>query len=512
MHYFNNHSNENLLKVVKEKYTIKNYYLISKRTFIFFLFFLVFLIFQNVTFAQYTWTRILTQPRFDAGWSAMQTIDGNFVIVGEKLVNHAYDGSTLLQTYLAKLSPDGNILWQRTFGDSLFGNFSYSAAEDLNGNLFIASNWSTPRLIKTGPSGNIIWKKNLGNPIVEFGGIKLIDNNSNIIINEAILNSNSIITVGLSKLDVRGNLIWTKTYTDTSKYESNYNSFIITEDAYYIAGRKNISSVSLGVILKIDTAGNLLWEALNIGIGSYSSVCQNSQYSLIVLGTKDTNNGSWVYLRMINMGGNILWEKTYVSDSLRGGANIIKVNNNKFLLTCGSNDFKRKLVFIDTLGYIISSSTHYNAPNDNVVYTAINNSNDSGFIISGYIEPNESGQYAVLAVKTDKFGNTIPLSITNNNEIIKDFRIDIKAFPNPFNSSTIIQMNFTKSVFVKLRLYNIEGKEISEIYSGNNESGIKKFIFSPDNYHLASGIYFINLEAVSKNGYINKSYKIAYIK
>ena len=82
-----------------------------------------------------TWTRILGGPRNDAGRSAFQTTDANFLLVGTRNVRYINNPMFFIpQTYIAKFSPLGNMLWQRYYGDSLIANYGYAAVEDPQGN------------------------------------------------------------------------------------------------------------------------------------------------------------------------------------------------------------------------------------------------------------------------------------------------------------------------------------------------------------------------------------------
>ena len=69
------------------------------------------------------------------------------------------------------------------------------------------------------------------------------------------------------------------------------------------------------------------------------------------------------------------------------------------------------------------------------------------------------------------------------------------AFPNPFNSSTIISYQIPKTGFVTLNIYNAVGKEVVTLLNKTIQSGNHKILF--DAAELPSGIYFYRLEAGS---------------
>ena len=66
-------------------------------------------------------------------------------------------------------------------------------------------------------------------------------------------------------------------------------------------------------------------------------------------------------------------------------------------------------------------------------------------------------------------------------------------YPNPFNPSTTISYSLSKASYVKLRIYNILGKELTTLVSGFQSAGNHSVQFLALN--LASGVYFYRLEA-----------------
>lgn len=61
-------------------------------------------------------------------------------------------------------------------------------------------------------------------------------------------------------------------------------------------------------------------------------------------------------------------------------------------------------------------------------------------------------------------------------------------YPNPFNSQTTIKFSVAKSGNVKIKLFDILGREVSTIVDGQYEAGKHSVIYNASN--LASGVYF----------------------
>ena len=81
-------------------------------------------------------------------------------------------------------------------------------------------------------------------------------------------------------------------------------------------------------------------------------------------------------------------------------------------------------------------------------------------------------------------------------EIPASFTV-INNYPNPFNSSTLIQFSLEKDSFVELRLFNNLGREVQNLISDNLNRGLHRIQFSADG--LASGIYFAHLQTTGQS-------------
>jgi hypothetical protein len=66
-------------------------------------------------------------------------------------------------------------------------------------------------------------------------------------------------------------------------------------------------------------------------------------------------------------------------------------------------------------------------------------------------------------------------------------------YPNPFNPSTTISYSLSKSSYVKLRVFNILGKEVTTLADGFQSAGNHSARFLASD--MASGVYFYRLEA-----------------
>ena len=87
-----------------------------------------------------------------------------------------------------------------------------------------------------------------------------------------------------------------------------------------------------------------------------------------------------------------------------------------------------------------------------------------------------------------KFENVI--GVKNQNEIASVFNLE-QNYPNPFNPNTIIRYELKTESFVKLDVYNITGKLISNLVNKKQRAGEYEVDFSGEG--LPSGVYIYRL-------------------
>lgn len=84
-----------------------------------------------------------------------------------------------------------------------------------------------------------------------------------------------------------------------------------------------------------------------------------------------------------------------------------------------------------------------------------------------------------------------PNDIKQNSNIVPD-KFELKQnYPNPFNPSTTIKFSIPENSFVSLKIYDVNGREISELVNKNLSQGEYEATFDARN--LSSGVYFYTL-------------------
>ena len=138
---------------------------------------------------------------------------------------------------------------------------------------------------------------------------------------------------------------------------------------------------------------------------------------------------------------------------------------------------------------------------------------------SDYVKNNQIGGLMIWALSYDYVGGNQLLinSIKNNYLTIdnklnpEDYSIDIKNYPNPFNSNTIIDFYITNDSKVDLKIFDIMGNLVRNLVSDRMPAGLKKINWDGTNNNMeniAAGVYFYQL-IVNETLFSNK---MVYLK
>lgn len=119
----------------------------------------------------------------DRAYDVQQTTDGGYIVAGLSVSNDGDVGANNGEEdfWILKLSPSGNLQWEKNFGGSsddwansvqqtadggyMIAGVSSSNDIDVGGNNGLSDYW----LIKLSPSGNLVWEKNFGGADADFG-------------------------------------------------------------------------------------------------------------------------------------------------------------------------------------------------------------------------------------------------------------------------------------------------------------------------------------------------------
>ncbi|HSE40259.1 MAG TPA: hypothetical protein VLH08_05790, partial [Acidobacteriota bacterium] len=339
------------------------------------------MLFPTLAFAQ-GWVKTIGGSNTDHVWDVHQKSDGTYILSG---VSSSFQDPTSGDAFLVKLDASGNILWQKTYGDSTAGEAFTSVRSTSDGGYIAAGILTT-----------------VGNAYDVF----------------------------VVKTDVNGVLTWRKRFN----IQSNSDEAILSvrespSGGYLLGGYAVIPSNGGdpgGLILKLNNSGALVWHnRYEVDCGTpdtcgafFKSLEATSDGGAIAIGASNssTDGRHHLWFVKISSSGGILWQKKYNQDVLLTDLDttkyIVKVISGGYLsvLSDGSYFWVLKL---DSSGNIISPKLYTDSNNPGSAWIfKMDQSSDGNFFLGGLTNGPES---APMLVKLDANGNVLWSKISQSN-------------------------------------------------------------------------------------------------
>jgi len=246
-------------------------------------------------YGNFLWHKIYGGIYDDEGHSIKQTSDGNYIICGNTdPIGRSYYTRDI---YYLKIDPNGNVIWEKTYGSLSISEEGSCALQDTDGGYIIAgrTDYSESVLLKTDANGDCVWVKTYQYIYFMRGEPIIVDNNDYIVLTSR---------PGLIKIDSSGNIIWEKNYTDYSYIYFFDGKLVKSSDNNYVL---LICSYNQNLLLKADSDGDCVWaRTYNNLIGSYSCFIATPN-NFILAGT----NSDKIAVLKLDSSGNEIWMKTY---------------------------------------------------------------------------------------------------------------------------------------------------------------------------------------------------------
>lgn len=463
---------------------------------------------------------------------------------------------TFTDILTVKYNSAGTELWTARYTGIGGGNNDYgvNVAADNTGNVYVAGiSYGGPGLgldimvLKYNPSGTLIWDYRYTGPDgLDDEAFRLVlDASANVYVCGTSTGSSTQKDFVVLKLNTSGVTQWTKRYS-----HSNYDDYLIdlAVDAsgnVYAAGYSSVSGNGQDFMtIKYNSAGVQQWVfPFNIGgdeIGlSIGIDAAGNAYVGGYSNAYGTGNDCFVY--SVSAAGSFRWFQRYTGPGVNDDKiNSISVDASGNVYAAGnstqganSNDvFAAKYnssgspQWVNTLN-IGGSETIYQISRDassNIYLAGKTNAfgNGEDFLTLSYdpagsfrwmMSYNYSGTQNDIAVKTipDNSGNvyvigtsfndyaTIKYSSVSgiqpvNSNSPSEFSLE-QNYPNPFNPSTKINFSIPVNSFVSLKIFDINGREVSDLVNEMLDAGVYNVTFNAS--RLVSGLYFCRLSAGS---------------
>jgi hypothetical protein len=196
------------------------------------------------------------------------TIDKKLLISGQIVDSLITDG----QSFIALIDTNGTYQWHKTYGGSGFDSF-YSSAE-LPDKGFLTLGWTRSfgfgnstnhdfYLVKTDSMGNFKWQKTYGTPYDESGiGVTALADGNYLLAGNAEINQFNVYRAWIIKIDTAGNIIWQKQIGTSNLIYDSWWARELPNHTIVAAGSKRnaFNSKDEGWITLLDANGNQLWD------------------------------------------------------------------------------------------------------------------------------------------------------------------------------------------------------------------------------------------------------------
>lgn len=438
------------------------------------------------------------------------TVDhiGNYILTGSFLGTAYFDTTALSSpgsenVFLAKMSPEGNFIWVKQ-ASGTGRSLGKSISTDILGNYVITGHfWGTVTfgtttlinpdisqeifIAKYDSLGNFIWAKQVQTSHLSEGRAVATDRSGNIAITGLFqgtatfgtisLSSTGVYDIFVAKYNPSGNALWAKRAGASSNFNGGNSITVDTNDNIittgYFSGRfanfGNHVLTSAGgsdaFIAKYDPLGNVLWAKRGGGINgdAGNAITIDKDNNVFASGSfQDTMSFNTHNPLLHSTGGRDIFVAKY--DSL---GHLIWAKQ-----AGGNSDDIGKTVRVDSSGNcIVGGDFTTTALFDTISLTSLGNSD---IFITKLIS-------TVTSIKDYK-----------NYESVNGFEL-LQNYPNPFNPTTRIRYSISRRQFVKLKIYDLLGQEITTLV--NEEKPAGAHTVEIDASRLSSGIYFYRLQA-----------------
>jgi len=289
------------------------------------------------------------------------------------------------------------------------------------------------------------------------------------------------------------------------------NGIVVSNYKSFITG--NTISLNLGSAIDVEYGEAELFG--NIIINNFGSGIQISDGSLVINNCIISNNNQFGI--GFSGPGNLTITNCAISNNSYSGirvygsgwfeiiGNKIYGNGIKGVHQPNTPDAKPDGIYFYTGNSNVTASIHNNNIYQNVPYNIYNDgisnidaeynwwgTSNEDSISSQIWDFNDD--FALGTVDYEPWLGEPYSSVGEKDVVISGFVLS-QNYPNPFNTSTTISYKLPKSSFVKLSIYDINGRLIEKLVNDRKNAGYYTVEWNADN--VSSGIYFYRIEAIN---------------
>ena len=500
------------------------------------------------------WQNSLGGNSYETAYSVQPTNDSGYIVAGYALssnngdVQGAHGGGDF---WVVKLSPAGDIQWQKALGGSstelanavqqttdggyIVAGKTNSNDGDVSGNHGDMDYW----VVKLSSTGMMEWQKTLGGSSADEGNdIQQTSDGGYIIAGKSVsidgdvTGNHGYFDFWVVKLTTTGEIEWQRSIGGSNGSSKAYFIRQTTDDGYIVCGESNSSNGDMSgnhgsndfCVVKLNSSGDILWQKSLGGTGTDAaySAQETLDGGYIVVGTTGSGNtgqvlgvhgGFDIWVVKLSATGNLQWQKALGGSDEDYGRIVLQRDNGDYLVAgsilSNNGDIQGNngsldiwVVTLNQAGQIKSQKT-FGGTGIEWVYS-MKQSKDGGLIVAGYTESNDGdvsgnhGEADFWVVKLSSLSSSTSVPQT----------IQLQISPNPTQQSitlniptlsAVVSTEAGKETNFTISITNLLGQQLHQQILSNDEP-----INTAD---LPNGAYLINATTSSGKIYTGKFIK-----
>jgi uncharacterized delta-60 repeat protein len=247
------------------------------------------------------WERTYGGADRDWASSIQQTSDGGYIVAGVTLSFGAGNGDV----WVLKLDPDGTVAWQKTYG-GVWKDWASSIQQTSDGGYIVAGVTQSfgegngdVWVLKLSPDGTVVWQETYGGAMAdEANSIQQTSDGGYIVAGQTYSVGAGSADVWVLKLNPDGSVAWQKAYGGAG-WEMASSIQQTSDGGYIVAGETN----SFGAggsdfwVLKLNADGSVAWQK------TYGGASSDGAYSI-----RRTADGGYVVAGAVGLIGAGDWD------------------------------------------------------------------------------------------------------------------------------------------------------------------------------------------------------------
>jgi uncharacterized delta-60 repeat protein len=297
------------------------------------------------------WTKLLGGKKRDEGVAITRAKDGNLLILGS---GKSFNENSDRDLYVAKLSLDGKVIWEKSFGGNR-DEFAGGIAGMNNGGVMVVGDsesfskkgYKDIYIILLDKNGNEISKRTIGGKLNdEAKALTRTADGNFMMVGAREVSRSGDSDFFLMKLDQQGKKIWAKTLGQDE--HDILNAVTPTPDGGIVATgatRSYYSQQTDLAVMYFNKEGRLIWFKI-YGFKYYdegNAVTMTKDGNYLVAGkTNSMGKGDFDnYLLALNPKGKLLWSKVYGERNRDIAHGITRTSDGAVLIVGESDSYKR---------------------------------------------------------------------------------------------------------------------------------------------------------------------------